>query len=70
MSRPSIREPKCVHSGTMEQPASRCNVCCDSDFLREWGESWEAWLAENPDSTEARIVALMDASGRYEKVTK
>ena len=63
------QEPNCVHSHPeYPQPASACRICKDSDFLREHAEEWEAWLAENPDSPEARVVAEMDRSGRYEPI--
>lgn len=62
------REPNCRHPGGEEQPASACSTCQHGEFLREWAQAWHDWLAENPDSAEARIVAEMDASGRYEPI--
>ena len=62
------REPDCIHSGwsggrrlgSLTQPASACIECQHGPELRQWRESWAAWLAENPDSPEARWVAEMD----------
>ena len=54
MSAPSIREPRCVHSGGEERPASACLICRDDYPLRKWRQAWFAWLAEHPDSEEAR----------------
>lgn len=62
------REPYCIHPGGEKQPASACSVCQDGPRLREWAAGWEAWLAENPDSPEARWVRAADASGRFSPV--
>ena len=53
LSTPSIREPRCVHPGG-ERPASDCTICRDDAPLRQWKADWAAWLAEHPDSEEAR----------------
>ncbi len=55
------REPDCIHSHAgQRQPASWCSTCCNGSELREWGEQWDAWLAENPDSPEAQWRARAD----------
>jgi hypothetical protein len=62
------REPDCTHSGwrgnrrlqQLTQPASACNVCSQGEELAQWRAEWAAWLAENPDSFEAKWVAEMD----------
>lgn len=59
------REPYCIHSGwnggvreqRFMQPASACRICKDGSELAKWSADWAAWLAENPDSPEARWVA-------------
>ena len=52
------REPHCVHSPDhARQPASACSTCSHGEQLRHWGLHWDAWLAENSDSTEARVAA-------------
>lgn len=57
----SAREPSCIHDA--HQPASACNECQHSDELREWARGWDEWVAENPDSPEARWVADADRAG-------
>ncbi len=72
----SAREPDCIHDNPApgwrdwRHPASFCSACCDGPELREWGEQWDAWLAENPDSPEAQWRARADreAAVRYGKV--
>jgi len=56
------REPDCVHGygAGAGHPASACRICKDGPELREWKRAWAAWLAENPNSPEARWVAEMD----------
>ena len=66
--RPPTREPDCIHRGYLGErlhPASACQTCKDGPKLAAWHAQWDAWLAENPDSDEAKIIARMDASGRW-----
>jgi hypothetical protein len=66
--RPPTREPDCIHrgyTGERPHPASACRTCKDGPQLAEWHAQWDAWLAENPDSDEAKIVARMDATGQW-----
>ena len=51
-SKPSISEPRCTHPGGGR--ATDCAVCRDDPPLRKWRQDWAAWLAEHPDSEEAR----------------
>lgn len=64
----SIREPDCIHSGRVRQPASACDVCCDGEPLRKHNAEWTAWLAENPDSPEARNLRALVKSGHLERL--
>jgi len=59
-------EPRCVHSGTAKrtsQPASACRTCSQDPELARWKADWAAWLAENPDSPEARWLAAGSPPG-------
>lgn len=57
----NAREPYCIHSNPRwPQPASACIECSEGPALRKWQEDWAAWLAEHPDSPEARWLAEMD----------
>ncbi len=65
--RPRDREPNCIHStgvNTVTQPASRCRICKDGPELAKWKADWVVWLAEYPDSWEAREVARWAAEGQ------
>jgi hypothetical protein len=50
------REPSCVHPGGRYYPMSSCGVCKSSSELADWKARWAAWLAENPNSLEARFI--------------
>ena len=50
--KPSIREPRCTHPGG--GAASTCTICRDDPPLRRWRQDWAMWLADHPDSDEAR----------------
>lgn len=56
----TAKEPNCVHPGGEHQPASACRICKDGPQLREWSDGWAAWLAENPDSYEAKAARERD----------
>ena len=52
----NFREPYCVHAPYGQHGASSCSTCKDGAAFREWRDGWDAWLAENPGSQEAKWV--------------
>jgi hypothetical protein len=40
-SRMSPREPYCIHSGDVKQPASACIICKEGQELADWIAFWE-----------------------------
>jgi hypothetical protein len=65
--RPSNREPNCVHPFTHDpvtyQPASACLSCAEGEELARWRAEWAAWLAEHPNSPEARYTPTTPTTG-------